>query len=132
MQISSTDVSPLVQKETRVATLFIHTIAEKIGLQLTDIRCLDHLMDVEHATAGDIAKVTHLTTRAVTAMIDRLEKMKLVKRSADTKDRRKIIITLYNKNFHKSNVATTFFTKNVTELLNAYTKKRVGAHHRLE
>lgn len=123
MQASSKNTSTIVQKETRVAVLFIHTIAEKMGLQLADIRCLDYLMEVESATAGDIAKVTDLTTGAVTAMIDRLEKIKLVQRSADTKDRRKIIITLYNKNFHKSNIATNFFTKNVTGLLDTYTKK---------
>ncbi|XLQ19948.1 MAG: MarR family winged helix-turn-helix transcriptional regulator [Candidatus Moraniibacteriota bacterium] len=121
MQISSdNNTAALVQKESRVATLFIYTIAERMGLQLTDIRCLDHLMENQSATAGDIARVTGLTTGAVTAMIDRLEKINLVRRTADEKDRRKTIIILYNKNFHKSNIITNFFTKNVTELLNMY------------
>ncbi|MCK4636205.1 MAG: MarR family transcriptional regulator [Candidatus Moranbacteria bacterium] len=117
------NISSLIQKESRTAVLFVHTVAENMNMQITDIRCLDYLMDVNSATAGDLAKITGLTTGATTAMIDRLEKTKFVKRETDPTDRRKIIITFINKNFRRSNIATNFFEKNIPKLLNTYTSK---------
>ncbi len=118
-----TEFSENVRKETRTAALFIHAIAQHMNVQFTDIRCLDYLMTVHSATAGEIANVTQLTTGAVTAMIDRLEKANFVQRQADESDRRKIIITLEKTNFQKSNTANTFFTHKVTKLLSTYTSK---------
>lgn len=43
-------------------------------------------------TAGEFSALTGLTTGAVTGLIDRLEKKKLVKRKFDKEDRRKVII----------------------------------------
>jgi MarR family transcriptional regulator, organic hydroperoxide resistance regulator len=117
------DISLSIRKESRAAALFVHTVAERMGMQLTDIKCLDYLMDIRSTTAGDLAKITGLTTGAATAMIDRLEKAKLVKREADPRDRRKIIVTLINSSFRRSNITNNFFTKNVSQLLSTYTSK---------
>ena len=43
-------------------------------------------------TAGELSKLTGLTTGAVTGLIDRLETKKLVRRDFDNDDRRKIRI----------------------------------------
>ena len=43
-------------------------------------------------TAGELSALTGLTTGAVTGLIDRFEKKKLVKRKSADNDRRKIII----------------------------------------
>jgi len=122
-QLSSPQMSSLIQKETRTAALFIHVIAQRMNIQFTDIRCLNHLLNVQSATAGEIAEITGLTTGAVTAMIDRLTKENFVKRTADKDDRRKIIITLKDDNFHKSNIANIFFTQDVINLLSTYSKE---------
>ncbi|MGV2479948.1 UNVERIFIED_CONTAM: MarR family transcriptional regulator, partial [Salmonella enterica subsp. enterica serovar Weltevreden] len=45
-----------------------------------------------HMTAGELAVLTGLTTGAVTGLIDRFEKKKLVKRKFDKEDRRKVLI----------------------------------------
>jgi len=49
-------------------------------------------------TAGELAALTGLTTGAVTGLIDRFEKKKLVKRQFAADDRRKVIIEPITKN----------------------------------
>ncbi len=48
--------------------------AEKLGLSLTDLRCLDLVQATGGMTAGELATSSGLTTGAVTAVIDRLER----------------------------------------------------------
>lgn len=49
-------------------------------------------------TAGELANLTGLTTGAVTGLIDRFEKKKLVKRQLAEDDRRKVFIVPNTKN----------------------------------
>jgi DNA-binding MarR family transcriptional regulator len=75
------------------ATIFLHAaIAQKAGLSITDHKYWGFLLKKGAMTAGELAKLTGLTTGAVTGLIDRLEKKKLAKREFDKNDRRKIII----------------------------------------
>lgn len=75
------------------ASILMHeAIARKAGLSGTDHKYLGLIIKNEEMTAGDIAEMTGLTTGAVTGLIDRLEKVKLVKRKADKNDRRKVLI----------------------------------------
>lgn len=68
------------------------TIAQKAGFPGTDHKYLGFLLQKENMTAGELANLTGLTTGAVTGLIDRFEKKKLLKRVPDKKDRRKIIV----------------------------------------
>jgi DNA-binding MarR family transcriptional regulator len=43
-------------------------------------------------TAGQLAKRLNLTTGAITNLLDRLERRSIVRRVADEKDRRKVIV----------------------------------------
>jgi DNA-binding MarR family transcriptional regulator len=67
-------------------------IARKAGLSGTDHKYLGFLMEKGRMTAGELAILTGLTTGAVTGLIDRFEKKKLVKRRHDKEDRRKVFI----------------------------------------
>ncbi|WP_212004966.1 MarR family winged helix-turn-helix transcriptional regulator [Chitinophaga sp. HK235] len=67
-------------------------IARKAGLTGTDHKYLGFLIQKGQMTAGELAALTGLTTGAVTGLIDRLEKKKLVKRQFAENDRRKVII----------------------------------------
>ncbi|EGP08058.1 hypothetical DNA-binding protein [Bradyrhizobiaceae bacterium SG-6C] len=69
-------------------------MAAKVGLNTTDLECLDIIQTGELVSAGDIAKKTGLTTGAVTTLLDRLEKAGYVKRQADPNDRRRVLIAL--------------------------------------
>lgn len=75
------------------ASIMMHqAIAHRAGLSATDHKYLGLLMQKEKMTAGEIGEITGLTTGAVTGLIDRLEKMKLVTRASDEADRRKVLI----------------------------------------
>ncbi|SCY90947.1 DNA-binding transcriptional regulator, MarR family [Flavobacterium anhuiense] len=75
------------------ASAFMHAaIAQKAGLSGTDHKYLGLILPYESITAGEISKLTGLSTGAVTGLIDRLEKMKLVERHFTKEDRRKVII----------------------------------------
>jgi DNA-binding MarR family transcriptional regulator len=67
-------------------------IAQKAGLSGTDHKYLGFLIEKGQMTAGELSNLTGLTTGAVTGLIDRFEKKKLVKRKLAEDDRRKVII----------------------------------------
>jgi DNA-binding MarR family transcriptional regulator len=72
--------------------LLHESIASKAGLSGADHKYLGILMQNGAMTAGQLSQLTGLTTGAITGVIDRLEKKKLVKREFDKEDRRKIMI----------------------------------------
>ncbi len=75
------------------ASILMHeAIARKAGLSGTDHKYLGLILQHKQLTAGDISKLTGLTTGAVTGLIDRLEKKKLLKRQFTRNDRRKVLI----------------------------------------
>ena len=65
-------------------------VADRLGVNRTDLRCLDVLMECESATPGQLAAALGLTSGSVTTMVDRLERMGYVRRQADPRDRRKV------------------------------------------
>ena len=67
-------------------------IARKAGFPATDHKYLGFLLQKGRMTAGELSALTGLTSGAVTGLIDRFEKKKLVKREYAAEDRRKVII----------------------------------------
>src|SRR5687768_937204 len=67
-------------------------VARKAGLSGTDHKYLGFLIEKGQMTAGELASLSGLTTGAVTGMIDRFEKKKLVKRTFAKDDRRKVFV----------------------------------------
>ncbi len=72
-------------------------VGRKAGMSGTDHKYLGFLIQKGQMTAGELAKLTGLTTGAVTGLIDRFEKKKFVKRQFDKVDRRKIIIVPFTE-----------------------------------
>lgn len=75
-----------------VAMVLHQTIADRLGLNPTDHKCLEILGRAPDPTAGELAEWTGLTTGAVTAVIDRLERAGFVQRQAHPTDRRKVVV----------------------------------------
>lgn len=73
-------------------------VGRKAGLTGTDHKYLGFLIEKGQMTAGELATLTGLTTGAVTGLIDRFEKKKLVRRRLSADDRRKVIIEPLTKN----------------------------------
>jgi DNA-binding MarR family transcriptional regulator len=72
--------------------MFQQAIADRLGLNTTDLMCLSLLDTAELLTAGQLAEATGLTTGSVTVMIDRLEKAGYVQREKDPTDRRRVMV----------------------------------------
>jgi DNA-binding MarR family transcriptional regulator len=67
-------------------------LIELLGVNRTDVICLDILDRLGTVTAGRIAEESRLTTGAMTAVLDRLEKAGYVRRVADPGDRRRVLV----------------------------------------
>jgi DNA-binding MarR family transcriptional regulator len=71
---------------------FHDAVAAYLGLNRTDIRCLDILDLNGRQTAGSLATAMGMSTGAVTAMLDRLERSGYVRRLRDPDDRRRVLV----------------------------------------
>jgi DNA-binding MarR family transcriptional regulator len=85
-------VRKLSQQYAYISIQMHETVARKAGLSGTDHKYLGFLIEKGEMPAGELAKLTGLSTGAVTGLIDRFEKKKLVKRKFAKGDRRKVII----------------------------------------
>jgi len=72
--------------------LLFDMLAERIGINATDMQCLNILDYEGPVPAGRLAELTGLTTGAITAAIDRLERAGYVQRVRDPHDRRRVVI----------------------------------------
>jgi len=74
------------------AVLLHQAIADRLGLNATDLRCLDLARNEGALTAGRLAELTGMSTSAITTVLDRLERAGVVGRRRDGADRRKVIV----------------------------------------
>lgn len=65
---------------------------QKLGINRTDGSCLNILENEGPMTAGRLADLSGLTTAAVTAVLDRLERAGYARRRRAEKDRRQVIV----------------------------------------
>ena len=74
------------------SVLMSDAVAKLVGLNSTDLECLDLLGLSGPTTAGRLATHTGLTTGAMTAVIDRLERAGFARRVRDDADRRCVLV----------------------------------------
>ncbi|MFD8149212.1 MarR family winged helix-turn-helix transcriptional regulator [Streptomyces sp. NPDC059720] len=67
-------------------------IAQQVGLSVTDLTCFGYVIEAgdNHPTAGDLAARVHVTTGAVTGILNRLERAGFITRLPDPADRRRV------------------------------------------
>ena len=86
------------EESLRRTSSFMHLMsqaaAERIGINPTDLNCLNILSLGGELTAGQLAQATGLTTASITGVVDRLEQAGYVRRERDTSDRRRVVIHL--------------------------------------
>lgn len=128
----------------RLSQLYAYTsiqmheaVGRKAGLSGTDHKYLGFLMEKGQMTAGELSNLTGLTTGAITGLIDRFEKKKLVKRQFAEDDRRKVIIVPNTKNImalfvplykefrSKSEKLIESFSNKEIKILEAYFSKAI-------
>lgn len=136
--------SESLQKTRKLSQRYAYTsiqmheaIARKAGLPGTDHKYLGFVMEKGRMTAGELSELTGLTTGAVTGLIDRFEKKKLVKRQAADDDRRKVVIVPNSKNImdllvplykdfrSRSNKLLSSFSSKEIEIIESYFTKAI-------
>jgi DNA-binding MarR family transcriptional regulator len=73
---------------------FDEVAREKLGINRTDLRCLNIVENQGPMNAGRLAELSGLTTAAVTAVLDRLERAGYARRVRDTEDRRQVQVEI--------------------------------------
>jgi DNA-binding MarR family transcriptional regulator len=76
---------------------FDDATAELLGVNRTDLNCIDIIDRHGGLTAGELAAESGLSTGAVTAVIDRLERAGYARRVRDDEDRRKVKVEVTPK-----------------------------------
>jgi DNA-binding MarR family transcriptional regulator len=69
---------------------FDNLAAGRLGVNETDLHCLNIIENSGGLTAGELAAESGLTTGAVTGVIDRLERAGFARRVSDPEDRRRV------------------------------------------
>lgn len=125
------------QRYAYTALQMHETIARLAGFSGTDHKYLGFFLQKGSLTAGELAALSGLTTGAVTGLIDRFEKKKLLKRQFDKNDRRKVIIVpdskkikalfepFYRKFQSETDKLISNFTDQEIEIIQSYLLKSI-------
>ncbi len=76
------------------AVVLYEAVAERLGLNATDLLGLQLIAGEGETTPGRLAELAGITTGAITGVLDRLEKARIVVREADPDDRRRVVVRL--------------------------------------
>jgi DNA-binding MarR family transcriptional regulator len=95
---SREDVLAEVAEELRLSgvtnDISDQVVADFLGLNRTDTRCLDIIERLDGVTAGRLAAEAGLSTGAVTTVLDWLERAGYARRVPDPGDRRRVLVEL--------------------------------------
>lgn len=81
-----------IRQVSAQSVLFSQAVAERVGVNSSDLECLDFIILRGTVTAGELAAATGLTTGAITGVIDRLENAGFARRERDAEDRRRVLV----------------------------------------
>ncbi len=107
------------------AILFNQRVAEGLGLNATDLQCLN-LLDLQGSlTPGDLARCCGLTTGGVTVVLDRLQKAGYIRREANPRDRRSLLIRPVRSRLRKLQTLYRSKSQTLADTLAAYTEREL-------
>jgi DNA-binding MarR family transcriptional regulator len=104
---------------------FDQAIADTLGINRTDLRCLDILEREGRMTAGRLATQTGLTTGAITTVLDRLETAGFARRVRDADDRRRVYVELTDQIRQAAGDFYTEHTELSEHLYTLYTSEQI-------
>ncbi len=107
------------------SVLFRNAIGRKLGLNVTDSECLSLLSIRGISTPTELARYTGLTTGSTTAMLDRLEKAKFIRRKPNPKDRRGVLIEINQSSMVTVGPLVAGVQKAHGELIASYSTKEL-------
>jgi DNA-binding MarR family transcriptional regulator len=119
--------STAIRASQNVSEAFDEHVAGRLGINRTDLRALDILDQRGPLSAGELAAAMHLSSGAVTTLVDRLERAGYARRQRDADDRRRVLIELEAK---MRNVGETFYQPlfaGTAKLLDRYSDDEIAA-----
>jgi DNA-binding MarR family transcriptional regulator len=123
------DLAPQVIRGAReygIGTVLFHqTVGQLLGINVTDMKCLDIITLKGSANPTELAEHTGLSTGATTAMIDRLENAGLVVRRPHPTDRRGTIVVLSKEAIRKLPAMFASLAKAMDALVSTYSEKEL-------
>ena len=105
---------------------FHQAVGRILGLNVTDMKCLDVMTMKGSATPSQLAQHTGLSSGATTAMIDRLEKAGLVERHPHPKDRRGTVLLLTKQAMQKLPLLFESVGNAMLVLISSYSQKELA------
>lgn len=113
------------------ALVFHDAAAARLGINPTDLKCLEIAAGEEALTPTRLAELAGLTTGAITGVLDRLEESGFVRREPDPHDRRRLVVravpegvariaALYGPLLEAASVMPAGWTDGERGALNAY------------
>jgi len=91
-----------VRASQRATDMVDELMCQLLGVNRTDARCLDILDQHGSMSAGDLAEASRLSTGAITAVVDRLDRAGLAQRVPDPADRRRVLVELTPKAYARA------------------------------
>ncbi|MFI1537183.1 MarR family winged helix-turn-helix transcriptional regulator [Streptomyces anandii] len=106
--------------------LLHQAIAERFGLNPTDLKCVDLARTEPRLTAGRLAEITGLSTSATTAVLDRMEKAGFIERVRDPADRRRVVVVSTGRREQELNTAFGPLKDAMTAVLESYDDEQLA------
>ena len=115
-------------RETSAQTvLFSHAMADRAGINPTDLETLDILARRGPMTAGRLAELTGITTGAITGLVDRLASRGYARREPHPTDRRSIIVRPLIENAERDlAVSYAAMSKAMEDLISRYSDEELA------
>lgn len=86
-----------IRASQNVSEAFDEHVAARLGINRTDLRALDILDQRGPISAGELAEAMHLSSGAITTLVDRLERAGYAQRRRDETDRRRVLVEVGSK-----------------------------------
>src|SRR5690242_18147211 len=122
-------IAAQLRLQSGLAVVLHQSVAERFGLNPTDLKCLDVAAREPDLTAGRIAELTGMSTSAVTALLDRLERRGFVERHRDAVDRRRVYVRSTGR--HEQQLTELFapLATSTTAILEGYDDGQLAVIH---
>jgi DNA-binding MarR family transcriptional regulator len=89
---SESPESRSLRRMLALGLVFHEALAVRLGINATDLKCLELAAGEESVTPSRLAELAGLTSGAITGVLDRLERAGIISREVDPNDRRRVVV----------------------------------------
>jgi DNA-binding MarR family transcriptional regulator len=111
------------ERENNIGAVMFHqAVGQGLGINVTDMKCLDIIALRGSASPSQLAALTGLTSGSTTAMLDRLEKRRLIARRRNPGDRRSRTVVLTKRAMRSLPLIFASMAKAMEKLASSYSE----------